>query len=1065
MSQDDVIPVIPGSQKRGPAFDNEIAQRSKRLKLDKSVPGSKKAPTVRLPQSGKKLFPRTKDLMKRVNHKRLGYEAVNKAKEKAFGPMARGTWRRKKGGDSYYKALDGETYEGPEAGQKAAQDKLALKRREQLRIKADSPTYKRQKRTEAEQKARQKGLDPKQMLSHWEIPESVERFYAWQKQVQYLYKWQAECLSMPGVFEGDANLVYTAPTSGGKSIVAEILMLRRILKQRQKVIYVLPFVALVVEKTRDLQEKLSPLGYLVNGFYQHRGANVAELDIAICTIEKANGVINGLLEQGLMDEVGLVIMDELHMIGDPKRGYIMEISLSKLPPHVQVVGMSATLQNADVLAKWLKAELYKSTERPVPLKEHYLNMTDKKLRDKNGKVIRTFESKKVSTFCLKLMVEAKRKAGERISEIDEAKPGCGQALIFCPTRKWCEHGAQTFYDDPQCLKVLGCRDNPKLKRERQFVVERLRQCEVRNIRLMRCVSRGIAWHNAELTTQERVIVEDAYHKGTISVLCCTSTLAAGVNLPANIVIIREPKIGIEDIDIGKYRQMAGRAGRKGMSDLGTAIIMCSNTKQVCLAKKLLRAQIPPVKSALHLDVRLSRCVLEAIAGRAIKTKNETQAFVKRLLVYSEQKSVEAQDAIVKRVMDGLEDLIKERFVIEDEWTPSRNPSPGITQSQTSQEIHSQPVPQNDPGFVSAGVKAALALNAGHGGLNQFGEREENAVLEDEADVFVTATQLPSRAKREKPPEDEDRSNRISPTQLGLATMATQLTPEDGMSVYQAVREARKNLMLSSNLQYCILSVPTYAIQSKVKWDKYSEEWGRLTPDEKEVGIRFGIDEGQLHRWSFRAPPYKGKTPEEDKKISKYRKFWTALILLRLCEETPLSKIQRRFDVPPGRLQQLQGSAASFATSVASFCAKINWTSMSLLLQQFAECCNFGTKDELLPLLSIEGMKTIQARALYDGGIRDHEDVMKARKDDIVELLRPTHNFKTGNTRSAEERERRQLVLEETASILQTKANLLFEREIREMERQIKEEDLEERRVRGLPDPTQTQPETQKTQLI
>ena len=104
---------------------------------------------------------------------------------------------------------------------------------------------------------------------------------------------------------------------------------------------------------------------------QHPRGGFKAVDIAICTIEKANGMINRILEEGCngLEKVGIVIVDELHLLGDTSRGYLLELLLTKIQyvsgklgseNVVQIIGMSATLPNLDLLAKWLKADLYKT---------------------------------------------------------------------------------------------------------------------------------------------------------------------------------------------------------------------------------------------------------------------------------------------------------------------------------------------------------------------------------------------------------------------------------------------------------------------------------------------------------------------------------------------------------------------------------------------------------------------------------------------------------------------------------------------------------------------------------
>ena len=146
-----------------------------------------------------------------------------------------------------------------------------------------------------------------------------------------MYQWQAECLTLPGVLQG-RNLVFSAPTSAGKTFVAELLALKCVLESKKKVVVILLFVSIAHEKANYLRSIFEPNGVKVGGFVggQSPPGGLAGVDIAICTIEKANSLINRLLEEGRMSELGVVVVDELHMIGDSHRGYLLELLVTKL---------------------------------------------------------------------------------------------------------------------------------------------------------------------------------------------------------------------------------------------------------------------------------------------------------------------------------------------------------------------------------------------------------------------------------------------------------------------------------------------------------------------------------------------------------------------------------------------------------------------------------------------------------------------------------------------------------------------------------------------------------------
>ncbi|KFM26454.1 DNA polymerase theta [Auxenochlorella protothecoides] len=148
-----------------------------------------------------------------------------------------------------------------------------------------------------------------------------------------LYEWQAEALALPGVLQG-GNFVYSAPTSGGKSLVADVLMLRSIIASGRPAMLVLPFVSLCAEKAAHYQRLLAPLKKEVCEAY---GAKLSQqmtigpnTGIIVCTIEKANILVNRLLAAQALDTLSCLVVDELHMVGDQERGYQLELLLTKL---------------------------------------------------------------------------------------------------------------------------------------------------------------------------------------------------------------------------------------------------------------------------------------------------------------------------------------------------------------------------------------------------------------------------------------------------------------------------------------------------------------------------------------------------------------------------------------------------------------------------------------------------------------------------------------------------------------------------------------------------------------
>ncbi|XP_017886855.1 DNA polymerase theta isoform X2 [Ceratina calcarata] len=493
-------------------------------------------------------------------------------------------------------------------------------------------------------------------LSSWGLPTNILKRYE-ARGVTTMFAWQVECLSNHKVIEERRNLVYSAPTSAGKTLVAEILMMKTVLEKRKKVIFILPFVSVVREKMYYFQDLLSDSGVRAEGFMGGivPPGGFAATQVAIATIEKANSLINRLMEENELSNLGAVVIDELHLVGDPSRGYLLELLLTKLKfitikdenVNIQLIGMSATLPNLSLLAKWLDAELYKTDFRPVPLNEQC--KIEKNIYDNKLCYIRQ----------LTPMPELSMDTDDIIHLCIETISDGHSVLIFCPTKNWCEKLAQQI---SAAFSVLGLKDtqlgrmlrqelNPELISE---TLEQLKRCPTGLDSVLRnTVSFGTAFHHAGLTMDERDVIEGAFRTGSLRILVATSTLSSGVNLPARRVIIRSPMFGGRLLDSLTYKQMIGRAGRMGRDTAGESILVCKPNEQKG-AEALLSASLEPIESCLNDSGPLIRALLEAIASEAVYTPADLELYTKCTLVHlsNENDSKNPSTEAVKFLIDN-----------------------------------------------------------------------------------------------------------------------------------------------------------------------------------------------------------------------------------------------------------------------------------------------------------------------------------------------------------------------------------------------------------------------------
>lgn len=186
-----------------------------------------------------------------------------------------------------------------------------------------------------------------------------------------------------------------------------------------------------------VQDLLRSSGIRVEGFFGGHTApgGFENTDIAICTIEKANSIVNRLLEQNNIDAIGMIVVDEVHLIADSNRGYILELLLTKTlfcsrkcNANIQIVAMSATLPNAKLVQNWLDAEFYETDYRPIEL--HEMIKIGAQIYDNAMRSIRTLSADNYGTI---------KNDPDHIAQLCiETIVNSAAVIIFCPSKDWCE---------------------------------------------------------------------------------------------------------------------------------------------------------------------------------------------------------------------------------------------------------------------------------------------------------------------------------------------------------------------------------------------------------------------------------------------------------------------------------------------------------------------------------------------------------------------------------------------------------------------------------------------------
>ncbi|TCP50900.1 ATP-dependent RNA helicase HelY [Tamaricihabitans halophyticus] len=404
--------------------------------------------------------------------------------------------------------------------------------------------------------------------------------------------------------EADHGVLLCAPTGAGKTVVGEFAV-HLALATGRKCFYTTPIKALSNQKYADLCARYGTesIGLLTGDTSINSHAQ-----IVVMTTE----VLRNMLYAGssTLDGLGYVVMDEIHYLADRFRGAVWEEVILHLPRYVRVVGLSATVSNAEEFGEWLVAVRGDTTvvvdeHRPVPLWQQML--VGNRLLDLFGQDQTASDSNtdlKINPLLLRRTQEITRthapaygprargrrrgrppprasrfRPPSRVDVVDRLdSAGLLPAIVFVFSRIGCDAAVG------QCVRS-GLRLNTpeEVDQVRQIVDERTRDLPEGDLGVLgfwewrEALERGVAAHHAGLLPAFKETVEELFVRGLVKVVFATETLALGINMPARTVVLeRLVKYNGEahvDLTPGEYTQLTGRAGRRGIDVEGYAVVV------------------------------------------------------------------------------------------------------------------------------------------------------------------------------------------------------------------------------------------------------------------------------------------------------------------------------------------------------------------------------------------------------------------------------------------------------------------------------------------------------------
>jgi len=400
------------------------------------------------------------------------------------------------------------------------------------------------------------------------------------------------------------SVVVCAPTGAGKTVIAEYAV-EMALMENKRCFYTTPLKALSNQKLYDFKKKFGEekVGLLTGDISINRDASIVVMTTEVFR-NMLYGTILGEVGKNLRD-VAYVVLDECHYMNDSERGTVWEESIIYAPTDVQLVALSATVANADELTTWIDethgaTELVVSDFRPVPLRFHYFG--DQRIYPllNPGGGVNTLLKNRFGKRKRPDKNQRRRPGGNNIGTHPAdvlavlSARNMLPAIYFLFSRRGCEESMKrargiplVSEDEAKQLRAQideFTQQNPNLKTHPHIPY----------------LYEGMAVHHAGMLPSWKGMVEKLFQKGLLKAVFATETLAAGINMPARSTVIssltKRADEGHRSLTASEFLQMSGRAGRRGMDEVGHVVVLNNSFESVDDAAKLATASADPLAS-------------------------------------------------------------------------------------------------------------------------------------------------------------------------------------------------------------------------------------------------------------------------------------------------------------------------------------------------------------------------------------------------------------------------------------------------------------------------------------
>lgn len=669
-----------------------------------------------------------------------------------------------------------------------------------------------------------------------------------------------------GILEGK-NLVVASPTSSGKTLIAEMAGLNVVLNQKKKMVYLCPLVALAREKYEEFKEKYEKLGIKIAlsiGDFDSADPWLQNYDWIVCSNEKMDSLVRH--DAPWISQIGLIVIDEIHLLNDFSRGPTLEILITllrELVPSAQILALSATIKNCEEIAQWLKAEILKSDFRPVPLYQGIF--LDNKIKIPGKKI-----------YFLKPGLPPEEAISENTLFLKK------QLIFFLSTRRNAEALAERLAK--LIPGYLDFKERQELEKLAQKIERVLEVPTIQCKKLAKCIRGGVAFYHAGLASKQKILIEEGYKKGILKVITSTTALAYGLNMPNFRAVVRDvkrfyPGMGSVFLPVLEVQQMFGRSGRPQFDKWGEGILIAKNKKEEKELERIyLKGELEEISSKISNEMALRMHILAQVASGFSRTKEELKEFFSKTFFGFKFK------------IYFLEEKIEEILEILENWK------------------------------------------------------------------FI---------KRIEIMEDHEPKEKILATKLGKRISQLYLDPFSAAQFIEGLKTPEfKNFPL-----LCLIS-------------RASELKPSLNLSLKDIP--------EIEKYISK---YEGKflLPIPDQFEEEYEEFLRevklALVFSNWIEEKTEGEIFEKFNVAPGELHQRLQIADWLLYSLLEI-GKILYLGKEKMrkLRKLRKRLYYGIREELLKLVSLEGIGRVRARILFNSGLTSIPKLKKASLSEISKIL-------------------------------------------------------------------------------